>query len=135
MVVAWHTGSGLQRQLELLQLKPSPAMFQQQTALAKVRPVGCTAVTFVPLPLLTLPPSLLTLPPPPFSLSPLLTLPPSLTPPSPPTHTQLLGEYASDLGSASVQIACEYGLQIAGWEAVLKNCSNIVRWVNHGVVC
>ena len=81
-------------------------MFQHQTALAKVRLVGCTAVTFVH---------------------------PSLSPSSLLTPPQLLGEYASDLGSASVQIACEYGLQIAGWEAVLKNCGNIVRWVNDNV--
>ena len=39
LLLGIHTGSGLQRQLELLHLKPSPAMFQHQTALAKVIPM------------------------------------------------------------------------------------------------
>lgn len=97
--IRWPAGPDLQRQMELLQLKPSPALFQHQATLAKVRYMLLHCYWTV------------------LSLSILLP--------------QLLGEYASDLGAAAMQLASEYGLQMAGWDTVLNNCSNIIRLVLH----
>ena len=51
------------------------------------------------------------------------------------THGQALSEYSSGLCNVCQSVREEADLQMAGWTAVLRNCSTIIRCVCVWVVC